>query len=42
MAKNAQATVQLHSTQAHKEMLKIFQAMLQRYMNHEIPDVEAG
>ena len=42
MPKNAQAPVQLHSTQAHKEMLKIFQAMLQRYMNHEIPDVQAG
>ena len=25
-----------------KEMLKIVQARLQRYMNHEIPDVQAG
>ena len=23
-------------------MLKIFQARLQQYMNHELPDVEAG
>ena len=23
-------------------MLKIFQARLQQYMNHEIPDVQAG
>ena len=23
-------------------MLKIFQATLQQYMNHELPDVEAG
>ena len=23
-------------------MLKILQAMLQRYMNHELPDVQAG
>ena len=25
-----------------KEMLKILQAMLQQYMNHEHPDVQAG
>ena len=25
-----------------KVMLKILQAMLQRYMNHELPDVQAG
>ena len=42
MPKNAQAPVQLHSTQAHKEMLKIFQAMLQQYVNHELPDVQTG
>ena len=23
-------------------MLKIFQAILQQYMNHEIPDIQAG
>ena len=27
---------------ANKIMLKIFQARLQQYMNHELPDVEAG
>ena len=27
---------------ASKVMLKIPQAMLQQYMNHEIPDVQAG
>ena len=27
---------------ASKVMLKIFQARLQQYMNHEIPDVQAG
>ena len=27
---------------ASKEMLKIFQARLQQYMNHELPDVQAG
>jgi len=27
---------------ASKEMFKIFQAWLQQYMNHELPDVQAG
>ena len=27
---------------ASKVMLKIFQARLQQYMNHELPDVQAG
>ena len=27
---------------ASKEMLKILQARLQQYMNHELPDVQAG
>ena len=27
---------------ASKEMLKILQARLQQYMNHEIPDIQAG
>ena len=27
---------------AHKVMLKILQARLQQYMNHELPDVQAG
>ena len=40
MPKNAQTTTQLHSS--HTLMLKILQARLQQYMNHELPDVQAG
>ena len=29
-------------THASKVMLKILQARLQQYMNHELPDVQAG
>ena len=43
MPKNAQTTAQLklisHTT---KVMFKILQARLQQYMNHELPDVQAG
>ena len=39
--KNAQTTTQLHS-HTSKVMLKILQARLQQYMNHELPDVQAG
>ena len=42
MPKNAQTIAQLHSSHASKVMLKILQARLQQYMNHEIPDVLAG
>ena len=43
MPKNAQTTIQLHSSHTlAKIMLKIFQARLQQYVNHEIPDVQAG
>ena len=43
MPKNAQTTAQLHSSQhASKVMLKILQARLQQYVNHELPDVQAG
>ena len=42
MPKNAQTTAQLHSSHASKVMLKILQARLQQYMNHEIPDVQSG
>ena len=42
MPKNAQTTAQLHSSHASKVMLKIFQARLQQYVNHELPDVQAG
>ena len=39
--KNAQTTVQLHSSHTLL-MLKILQARLQQYMNHELPNVDAG
>ena len=43
MQKNAQTTAQLHSiSQASKVMLKILQARLQQYVNHELPDIQAG
>ena len=42
MPKNAQSTAQLHSFHASKVMLKILQARLQQYVNHELPDVQAG
>ena len=41
MPKNVQATTQLHSSHM-LVMLKILQARLQKYMNCEIPDVQAG
>ena len=31
-----------HLTHSSKVMLKILQARLQQYMNHELPDVQAG
>ena len=40
MPKNAQTTAQLHS-HASKVILKILQARLQQYLNHELPDVQA-
>ena len=40
MPKTAQTTAQLHSSHTLvKVMLKILQARLQQYMNHELPDV---
>ena len=42
MPKNAQTTAQLHSSHMLEVMLKILQASLQQYMNHELPDVQAG
>ena len=51
MQKNAQTTAQLLSSHAaaaaaaanaSKVMLKILQARLQQYVNHEVPDVQAG
>ena len=41
MPKNAQTTAQLHLSHMPL-MLKILQGRLQQYMNHEIPDVQAG
>ena len=40
MPKNAQTTAQLHSSHM-LVMLRILQARLQQYMNHD-PDVQAG
>ena len=39
--KNAQTTAQLHSSHM-LVMIKILQAKLQQYVNHELPDVQAG
>ena len=39
--KNAQTTAQLHPCTS-KVMLKILQARLQRYVNQELPEVQAG
>ena len=43
MLKNAQTTTQLHPiSHASKVMLKILQPRLQQYVNHELPNVQAG
>ena len=42
MPKNAQTTAQLQSSHTSKVMLKILQARLQQYMNHELSDVQTG
>ena len=42
MPKNAQTTIQLHSSHTSKVMLKILHARLQQYVNRELPDVQAG
>ena len=40
---SVQTTTQLHTFHtANKVMFKIFQARLQQYVNHELPDVQAG
>ena len=41
MPKNAQTTAQLHSSHT-LVMFKILQARLDKYMNHELLDVQAG
>ena len=40
--KNVQSTAHLHSSHTLVLMLKIVQARCQLYMNHELPDVQAG
>ena len=40
--KNAQTTAQLHSSHMLAVMLKILQARLQQYVNHELQNVQAG
>ena len=42
MPKNSQATIQLRISHTSNLMLKILQAKLQQYMNHELPDVQVG
>ena len=43
LPKNAQTTTQLHSSHTHyKVMLKILQARVEKYMNRELPNVQAG
>ena len=42
MPKNVQTTAQLQSSHASKVMLKILQARLQQYENHELSDIPAG
>ena len=43
MPKNVQTTTQLPLiSHASKVILKILQARLQLYVNHELPDVQAG
>ena len=37
-----QTTTELHSSYASRVMLKILQARIQQYLNHELPDVQAG
>ena len=41
MPKNAQTTTQLHSSHT-QVMLKILQARLQQYVNHELSDIQVG
>ena len=42
MPKNAQTTAVALISHSSKVMLKILQARLQQYVNHELPDVPAG
>ena len=40
MPKNVQTTAQLLISHTSKVMIKILQARLQQYVNHELPDVQ--
>ena len=42
MPKNVETTAQLLISHTSKVMLKILQTRLQEYVNHELPDVQAG
>ena len=42
MPKNTQTTTQFHSSYASKVILKSIQVRLHQYVNHEIPDMQAG
>ena len=43
MPKNVQTTAQLHSSHTLvKKCSKFFQARIQQYVNHELPDIQAG
>ena len=42
MPKNAQTCTIALISHTRKVMLKILQARLQQYVNHELPDVQAG
>ena len=42
MPNSVQTTTQLHYSHASKVILKILQAILQQYMNWELPDVQTG
>ena len=42
MPKNAQTTTVALISHTSKAVLKILQARLQQYMNHKLPDIQAG
>ena len=42
MPKNVQTTAQLFISHTSKVMINILHISLQQYVNHELPDVQAG
>ena len=42
MPKNVQTTTQLYSSHMLANNAQIFQARFQQYMNHELPEIQAG